>query len=87
MNFTLPVETYSRSSVGIVSSANSAQKGHWKSEISYTVTGAVGLPRVRAAMRLSCWADPETTGPVARASAARALVAIRRIEGFLLGAK
>ena len=47
---TFPVATYSRSRAGIVCRANSAQNGHWKSEISYIVTGAVARPLLRAAI-------------------------------------
>src|SRR5690606_25563957 len=46
-HLTLPVLMYSRSSAGKVVTQKSRQKGHWKSLISYTVTGASALPLVR----------------------------------------
>ena len=49
---TLPVATYSGSSAGNVSVANVRQYGHWKSDISYTVTGAVAEPARPAGERV-----------------------------------
>ena len=49
---TLPVAMYSFCSNGQVLSTWRLQKGHWKSDISYTVTGAVGLPLVRMIERV-----------------------------------
>src|SRR5918994_5675787 len=46
---TFPVEMYSRSIARNVSSAKRRQYGHWKSDISYTVTGAEGEPLARVA--------------------------------------
>jgi hypothetical protein len=51
---------YSRSIVGKVSSANRRQYGHWKSDISYTVTGADGEPLARVARLLGAAVCPST---------------------------
>src|ERR1041385_8307788 len=48
---TLPVATYSESRAAEVSTVNFRHQGHWKSDISTTRIGAVGLPLLRARTR------------------------------------